>query len=61
MIVRLACLVYVIILCLKKSKIEQVLGVMSKLILRIVRESVYVFSDWETEAHLGLQPGEELS
>lgn len=45
MIVRLACLVYVIILCLKKSKIEQVLGVMSKLILRIVRESVYVFSD----------------
>lgn len=58
---RLACLVYVVILCLKKGKIEQVLWVMSKLILRAVRESVCVFSDKETETHLGLKPDGELS
>lgn len=34
---------------------------MSKLILRAVRESVCVFSDKETETHLGLKPDGELS
>lgn len=58
---RLACLICVVILCLEKGKIEQVLWVMSKLIIRAVRKSVCVFSDKETETHLGLKPGGELS
>lgn len=58
---RLACLICVVILCLKKGKIEQVLWVMSKLILRAVRKSVCVFSDKKTETPLGLKPGGELS